>query len=147
MTFFFKEIFNLYLEGFFFPILCKGDMYIVLEKTCSNVMKNKQGRQDGLSLKQKLVRWFLSHGAQSSNNSEGVKKKKREREIHTLEKMAEIIQMLELSFKPQQTQTESRSVGGKAGDRRRSSSERCRCGVFYTAAFTAEPLSPSPSEH
>lgn len=147
MIFFFgRKIFNLCLEVvFFFPILCEGDMYIVLEKTCSNVMKNKQERQDGLSLKQKLVQWFLSHRAQSSNNSEGVKKKKRE--IHTLEKMAEIIQMLELSFKPQQTQTESRSVGGKARDRRRSSSERCRCGVFYTAALTAEPLSPSPLEH
>lgn len=68
-------------RGFFFPILCESDMYIVLEKTCSNVMKNKQERQDGLSLKQKLFQWFLSHGAQSSNNSEGVKKK-RERDPH-----------------------------------------------------------------
>lgn len=83
MTFFLRKIFHLYLEGVFFPILCEGDMYIVLEKTCSNVMKNKQGRQDGLSLKQKLVQWFLSHGAQSSNNSEGVKKKReRERDPH-----------------------------------------------------------------
>lgn len=43
---------------FFFPILCEGNVYIMLEKTCSNVIANKQEREDGLSFKQKLLSVF-----------------------------------------------------------------------------------------
>lgn len=52
-------MFNSCLEGtVFFPILCEGNVYIMLEKTCSNVIANKQEREDGLSFKQNLLSVF-----------------------------------------------------------------------------------------
>lgn len=35
--------------GFSFVVLCEGIVYIMLEKTCSNVIANKAERDDGLS--------------------------------------------------------------------------------------------------